>query len=200
MGEGRVPQQQALHRWAGKEGRTAARSRTDAARSSAAGWESGSHTPCGSLGPTEARDTGAESTWWVTAQGCSHPLRLQPAGASSRLPPLCNVLWGSRQQLCDRHPVLANTAAWLSRRSLLLTAVQGSLGTADPSRSNLRKELLIWGFPQDLLPPPANTQGPLRLIHGKWYILQSQRQENGTLLSNQTWFISQQVRAAEQVI
>lgn len=115
-------------------------------------------------------------------------------------PSLRNVLWGSRQQLCDRHPVLANTAAWLSRRRLLLTAVQGSLGTADPKRSDLRKELRIWGFPQDLLPPLANTQGPLQLIHGKWYILQSQCQENGMLLSNQTWFISQQVRAAEQVI
>lgn len=94
--------------------------------------ESRRHTLCGcSLGPREARGTGTESAWRVTAAGSSRLLRPHSAGASPCLPPSAPCSGGPDN--CGIPPHSSSHSSLASRRRLSLPAVTGTLGTADPS-------------------------------------------------------------------
>lgn len=90
------------------------------------------HTLCGcSLGPREARGTGTESAWRVTAAGSSCLLRPHSAGASPCLPP--STPCSGDPDSCGIPPHPRSHSSLASRRRPPLPAVTGRLGTADPS-------------------------------------------------------------------
>lgn len=99
---------------------------------------------------------------------------------------LHTLLWGSRQLWDPPSSPLTQQPGFPEKAPPACCNGEARHGRPQPARSG--------GSPQDLTAPRANTEGTLGLIHGKWHILVMK------LLSNQIWFISQQVRSAEGAI